>query len=214
MTSLNIRRIEDVNDELLDKAAELFYILMKDDLAGASLTGGDSSLIQPLARSLIRACALEGEFYVATGTESGELVGYAAWMPTGHELLESEAQRELGYDDFAGRLSEAGNTFFKDTYLKRFPGFVNQCLGPTGRRDAWWLHQLMVRTEYQRQGVARSLINVVKTKAAKNHQRLALSVTKDSNIPVYTNQGFIIRGRSELKSPWGDYPLIILSYDT
>lgn len=67
-------------------------------------------------------------------------------------------------------------------YLKKFPGFVNECLGPTvglrlllkdslnlnytfqGRRDSWWLHQVMVRPEYQRKGIATSLINLVKQK--------------------------------------------------
>ncbi|KAF9466025.1 hypothetical protein BDZ94DRAFT_284957 [Collybia nuda] len=183
MVFTSIQRIEDVNDKIIDKAADLFYDLMKDELAGISLCG---------------------EFYTATEPGSGALVGYAIWMPTGHELLESEAQRKLGFDDFSHRLSDAGKAFFKDTvfYLKYFPDFVNGCLGPTGRRDSWWLHQIMVRTENQRQGVATSLINVVKEKAGKNHQQLALSVTQEANVPVYTNQGFVIRGRSELKSPW------------
>jgi len=214
MISWSILRVKDVNDEVVDKAADLSFNLMKDELAGISLSGGDPSLIGPMARSIIRACALEGEFYTAIDMESGELVGYAVWMPTGHELFESDAQRKLGFDEFLKRLSDAGKVFFKDTYLKQFPDFVNRCLEPTGRRDAWWLHQIMVRKQNQRQGVATSLIDIVKEKAAKEHQRVALSVTTEANIPVYANQGFVIKGRLELSSPWGDYPVIVFSFDS
>jgi GNAT superfamily N-acetyltransferase len=64
--------------------------------------------------------------------------------------------------------------------MANFPGFVNEQMGPTvssavsdnfivlivlkGKTDAWWLHQAMVRKEFQRQGVAKALIEVVLNK--------------------------------------------------
>lgn len=105
------------------------------DLSGISLCGGDPSLMKPMACAIICACALEGEFYAAVDAGTRELVGYALWMPTGHELFErystlkqarfwdwhiftrSEAQRKLGFDDFLRRLSDAGKRFYKDTVL-------------------------------------------------------------------------------------------------
>lgn len=39
-----------------------------------------------MARAMILACALDGEYYIATNDED-ELVGYCLWMPPGKELF-------------------------------------------------------------------------------------------------------------------------------
>ncbi|KAF8489953.1 hypothetical protein BU17DRAFT_95476 [Hysterangium stoloniferum] len=231
----NIQRVENPTEELFTEVIELFYELMKDDIPILSLTGGDKLLIRPMTSAIIRACALEGEFYTATDPATGVLTGYAVWMPPGHELFDSEAQRKLGLNDFMKRLSDAGQNFYTDIYLKKFPGFVDKCLESTGRRNSWWLHQIMVRTENQRQGIARTLIDFIKRKAAERHERVALSVTSENTVStmnpissdsnpysvfscvqavVYTSLEFTPKGRLELSSPWGDYPLIVFTFDT
>jgi hypothetical protein len=54
-------------------------------VAVVSLTGGDKSLLYPLACAMIRACALDGEYYVARA--DGELVGFCLWMPPGKDIF-------------------------------------------------------------------------------------------------------------------------------
>jgi hypothetical protein len=55
------------------------------DTAALSLSGGDAKLMYPLACAMVRACALEGEYYVARDTSG--LVGFCLWMPPGNEIF-------------------------------------------------------------------------------------------------------------------------------
>jgi hypothetical protein len=60
--------------------------LTSQDTAVLSLCGGEASLMHSLARAMIHACALDGEYYTATN-EAEELVGFCLWMPPGKEIF-------------------------------------------------------------------------------------------------------------------------------
>ncbi|KAF8167192.1 hypothetical protein B0H34DRAFT_680726 [Crassisporium funariophilum] len=213
MSKFTVQRVEKPTEEQIAISADLFYDLMKTDLGAISLSGGDTSLIRLQAKALLRAGALVGEYYEATNAD-GELVGYTMWMPPGEEMFSTDEQRSLGLTEFMARLSEQGKEYYKTTYMAHFPGFVNSVLGPTGKRDAWWLHMAMVRPDYQRQGVIRALVNLVREKASKNVEILACSTTTDSNVPVYLALGFTQRGTKIMPSPWGDWPVHLFSLNT
>ncbi|PPR06250.1 hypothetical protein CVT24_000922 [Panaeolus cyanescens] len=232
MIKFTVQRVESPSEELISSAVDLFYSLMNDDQAAISLCGGDTSLFKLQIRAMVKAAVLDGEFYTATN-EEGRLIGYSIWMPPGQEMFSTEEQRALGFNEFVSALPQAGMDYFKNTYLAHFPGFVNQHLGPTGKRDAWWLHNLAVAPEYQRNGIARAIVDVVKEKASifrmihqtvikreliiqakAKGEMLATSTTNDKNVPVYVNMGFTINGSMTMPSPWGDWPLHVFSLDT
>ena len=52
------------------------------------LVGGDVSLLPLLGRAMIHAIVSAGEYYNAID-ESGDLIGFAAWMPPGRDLFET-----------------------------------------------------------------------------------------------------------------------------
>jgi len=180
------------------------------DLALVSLTGGDPNLRYPLACAMIRACALEGEFYIAR--EDDELVGFCLWMPPGKQIFSTHAQCELGLTDFIARLSEKGKEYYRTTYFAEFPKFITLCLGDP-KSKFWWLHTMMVHPAKQSQGVGRALMQPVREKAAQVSAPLALSTTTELNVPKYMALGLQLIGKRAMPSPWGKWPLYVFSLD-
>ncbi|THU95813.1 hypothetical protein K435DRAFT_723318 [Dendrothele bispora CBS 962.96] len=213
MSAYTVQRIESPSAEEIDQAVALFVSLMKDGVTTQCLVGGDLSLVDLMARS-IRAGCLAGEYYNATTVEDGKMIGFCLWMPPGEDLFNTEEQRALGLTDFMSKLSPEGKEFYKGTYLKVFPSFVGECIGPTGKKDGWWLHMAMTAPEYQRQEVATSLINLVKEKASKHGDVLALAVSAEENVPVYSSMGFQNKGKTTVSSEWGEFPIYVFTYET
>ncbi|KZT04282.1 uncharacterized protein LAESUDRAFT_658088 [Laetiporus sulphureus 93-53] len=213
MSSLTITRVEQPSPKLIDDSVNLFVALMKSDPAIESLCGGDVSLAGPMARAMLNAGVLAGEYYAALD-ENGELAGFTLWMPPGQEMFSTQEQRDLGLTDFMARLPPEGKEYYKDTYLAEFPGFVSSCIGPTGKVDSWWLHMAMVRQERQQQGIARSLIGLVRDKAKEKGETLACSTTTLTNASAVIALGFDLKGERNMPSPWGDWPLYVFALDT
>ncbi|KIM38174.1 hypothetical protein M413DRAFT_247359 [Hebeloma cylindrosporum] len=183
---------------------------MHNDQGAISLSGGDVSLMKLQALAMLRAGALAGEYYIATNP-AGEQIGYTLWMPPGQEMFSTDEQRKLGFAEFMNRLPQEGKDYFATTYLARLPGFVTSKLGPTGKLDSWWLHMAMVRRDYQKKGVVRSLINLVCEKAAETGGTLACATTSHENVPVYRAIGFTHLGEIVMPSPWGEWPVHLFS---
>ncbi|KAF9528138.1 hypothetical protein CPB83DRAFT_894624 [Crepidotus variabilis] len=212
MAPYYFQQVKNATDEQLAYSAKLFSELMAGDTGVLALTGGEISLVAVMALSILRAGALAGgEFYTATN-EEGEIIGFTLWMPPGQDMFSTEQQRSLGFQDFLSKMPEIGKEYFKTTYLAQFPGFVDEHLGPAGKKESWWMHMCFVRPEYQRQGVARALIELVHEKAS-NHL-LACTSTSDENIAVYKAIGFTHRGTRIMPSPWGEWPIHLFSWET
>ncbi|PPQ89987.1 hypothetical protein CVT25_009627 [Psilocybe cyanescens] len=214
MPAFTVQRVQNptVRDHL---ARTAMTVLSSDsqDQGAISLSGGDKSLMKLQALAMLRAGILAGEYYTATNQE-GKLIGYTLWMPPGRDIFSTDEQRKLGFNEFMTRLPTQGKEYFRTTYLAHFPGFVNGILGPTGKFDSWWLHMAMVHRDYQKMGVTRALINLVREKASVSGDTLACSTTNDNNVPVYLALGFTHRGRKMMPSPWGDWPVHLFSLNT
>ncbi|TFK42238.1 hypothetical protein BDQ12DRAFT_645786 [Crucibulum laeve] len=213
MAEVIIQHIEHPSEAQINASVALFVDLMKDDNAALSLSGGDLSLVDPMARAILLAGAIDGEYYSATN-EEGELVGFTMWMPPGQELFSTEEQRNLAAKIFMAQLSDGGKEYYKTTYTAEFPSFVATKLGSTAKVDSWWLHMAMVRRDYQRKGVARALISPILTKAREKGETLALCTTSDRNVPIYVALGFTLKGSKIMPSPWGEWPLYVFALDT
>ncbi|KAF8636155.1 hypothetical protein AX17_003750 [Amanita inopinata Kibby_2008] len=209
--TLTFQHVQKPTEEQVEVAVALFVDLMKNETATRSLCGGDAALMPDMVRSALKAgIYAAGEFYIATD-EEGAIVGFTLWMPPGQDMFSTPDERELGLNDFMTRLSDAGREYYRTTYMVQFPEFVNGLLGPRGKTDAWWLHMAMVRRDQHRKGVAMTLIDMVRKKAAESEKTLAVATTKDPNILFYQKCGFKLMGSKMMPSQWGDWPLHILS---
>ncbi|KIL71208.1 hypothetical protein M378DRAFT_182786 [Amanita muscaria Koide BX008] len=192
--SITYQRVPNPTVEQVEATVALFTDLMKEDIAALCLSGAPA-LIPDLARAMIKAgIYAAGEYYLATD-ENGEIVGYTMWMPPGQEMFSTPEQRALGLNDFMVKLPEEGRE-----YPKSF-----------GKVDSWWLHMAMVRRDYQHQGIAKTLINMVRDKAIADGAIIALSTTTDENVPIYQKCGFELKGTMIMPSPLGEWPLHVLA---
>ncbi|TFK47284.1 hypothetical protein OE88DRAFT_1665981 [Heliocybe sulcata] len=83
--------------------------------------------------------------------------------------------------------------------------FVVQHLGPTGRRDAYWVHHLMVDGVHQRKGIASALIKALFRKAKTENAAVAIACTTRTNLKIYQAFGFELKGRKDFTTPWGEW---------
>ncbi|KAI0089627.1 hypothetical protein BDY19DRAFT_943404 [Irpex rosettiformis] len=212
-SGITVERVESPSDARVDEAVDLFYSLMKGDIALKSLTGGEPEKIADMGRAMLRAGIHSGEYYEAKDA-SGGLIGFLMTMPPGQDLFSTEEQRALGLTEFMAKLSPEGKEYYKTTYLAEFPAFVNKCLGPTGKLDSWYIHIVMVQREHQGKGVGKSLIDQVVEKATTQGDVIAMSTTTALNATIYQKCGLTLLDQKIMPSPWGEWPLYILSLDT
>ncbi|TFK18154.1 hypothetical protein FA15DRAFT_273443 [Coprinopsis marcescibilis] len=213
MGNFVVERVVNPSDAEIKASVNLFIDLMKTDISVLSLVGNELELIPVMIEAMLRAGALEGEYYTATN-EEGVLVGYAMWMPPGRDLFGTETQRSLGLYDFMSRLPEATKEYYRDTYMAQFPNFVSDNLGPTGKTDAWWLHQAMVRRDYHRQGICKAFVGAILGKTKGKKVTLGTTTTADENIAVYTGLGFKQKATMAMPSLLGDWPIHLFELRT
>ncbi|KAI0340439.1 hypothetical protein BDW22DRAFT_1486269 [Trametopsis cervina] len=209
-----IQRVENPSDARVDEDVDLFFSLMKEDVALKSLVGGEPEKIDGMGRAMLRAGILAGEYYEATDEKDGSLLGYLMTMPPGQDLFSTDEQRALGLTEFMANLSPEGKEYYRTTYLAEFPAFVNACLGPTGKLDSWYIHMVMVQREHQGRGIGKGLISQVVEKASRSGDVIAMSTTTEVNSVIYQKCGLTLLDKKIMPSPWGEWPLYILSLDT
>ncbi|KAF8487759.1 hypothetical protein JB92DRAFT_2758829, partial [Gautieria morchelliformis] len=188
------------SEKLVDACANMFAMLTKDGY-----------LLYYVARAMILACALDGEYYTAVNEEN-ELVGFCLWMPPGKVIFSTWVPRHI----LIITRSQLTKTTVCILYLTEFPKFVAGCLGKSNwKDDFWFLHTLMVRPENQRQGVGRALMQPVRERVriSFTFEPIALSTTNQNNVPIYTSLGLRLLGSRVLPSPWGDWQLFVFSLD-
>ncbi|KAH8101682.1 hypothetical protein BXZ70DRAFT_1006941 [Cristinia sonorae] len=210
--TFTLKQLVNPTEAQLRRAGRLTYELMSKDPALISLCGGDPDLMEPLGLAMVRAGALEGEFYAAVDG-SDDILGFVMTMPKGKVLFSTEEQKKLGFYDFMSRLSEAGKRYYADTYLKIFPQYVASCIAPLTMVDIWWIHTCMTRVESQGQGIASGLIRMILDKALAAGDVIGLSTTTEVNVRIYESMGFKVIGHRGCPSPWGDWEFWVLRYE-
>jgi hypothetical protein len=57
------------------------------DAAAKAIAGGEVDLIPAFAESMIKAIAFAGGHMYVARNEKGDIVGFALWIPSGHDLF-------------------------------------------------------------------------------------------------------------------------------
>ncbi|KAJ6519391.1 hypothetical protein C8R45DRAFT_1204575 [Mycena sanguinolenta] len=190
-----------------------------------TIIDGNFSLLDGFFRASIRAGALGGDIHVATeGADSNMIRGMALWWGPGVEPFStsvftsrhsqplkpgsSDDQRRELYS-FVSRLSVEAQEWHRTTYRPEFANLTEKLLGPQGKLDSWYLNLLAVDPNHRRQGVARALIDAVRTKATSSE--LVLAATNELSVDIYRRLGFSVRGSMIMSGPQGEFPVFVLS---
>ncbi|KAH9890601.1 acyl-CoA N-acyltransferase [Cubamyces lactineus] len=208
MSAVQVQQVLKPSDELIESAISLLLSATKDDTYIQVACGDDPSTRGALARMMILEGVYWGEFW--TATEDDELVGFLTWTPPHSEPAIPKDERAKVVGPFMQALSEERRKYMTELFSGEFPGFVAQCLGPTGKHDGWWLRIAMVRPDKQGQGIARKLLEPMRRKAAERGEHIACSTTAHRNVAIYKALGFDLRGSRTFPSPWGDWELWVL----
>ncbi|CDO68898.1 hypothetical protein BN946_scf185000.g41 [Trametes cinnabarina] len=185
MSPVVIQRVLAPSDALVEEAVSLLLKAMEGDPFMYVACEGNETTRAHMARMMVREHVCWGEFW--TATEDDELVGFMTWFPPQSELAIPKDERAKLAAPFMAALSGDGKQyiatvvrFFMSRLIgnhgtdrvspqmgEEFPQFVAQCIGtPNGKHDGWWLRIAMTRTDKQRQGICRKLLEPVRQKVS------------------------------------------------
>lgn len=210
-SNLTISYIEKPDEKLVEEAVQLVVKLMLNDPAVPSVTGGNLDLFPGWARGVVAASALiAGDMYAAID-EDNTLVGFALWIPPGRVPLDTEEERQLGFNQFWEKLSPEGRDYIENVLGKEFPKHLEESFGfAEAEKSTYWCNFAMVREDYQNKGVATAIFDLVYAKAKETGTIMALATSLEKTSKIYQSMGFELKGFRVMPSPWKDWPSYVL----
>ncbi|KAF8578207.1 hypothetical protein K439DRAFT_1663856 [Ramaria rubella] len=210
MPSIAIRRITSLDDPQLPAACDVMTEAFKSvaDPLLVAMTGGDLSLSQASLKGYIGGAIVEGETYFAE--QDGDVVGISCWFPPGNEILATEKQQDAGWNEYLGKLSQAGRDWQNEIHPRLGALYSSSLPTPTAKVDDYHLTLLGVHPALQRRGIGAKLIKEGIDRAEKLGVNVSLDANTDAAVSVYKKLGFRVAGAGELPSPWGDFTSYIL----
>ncbi|KAF9812725.1 hypothetical protein IEO21_06033 [Rhodonia placenta] len=177
-SNLTISYIEKPGGKLVEEAVQLVVKLM--------LNGGNLDLFPGWARGVVAASALiAGDMYAAID-EDNTLVGFALWIPPGRVPLETEEERQLGFNQFWKKLSPEGRDYIENVLGKEFPKYLEESFGfAEAEKSTYWCNFAMVREDYQNKGVATAIFDLVYAKAKETGTIMALATSLEKTVRAH-----------------------------
>ncbi|KAJ7437268.1 hypothetical protein B0H11DRAFT_2255613 [Mycena galericulata] len=168
------------------------------DAFAAIITTGhppNSPVVNPLVRSTCQSTAisglLDGEVYVAeTPDAAPKIIGCAVWFKPGHGLYETLSKggsKETFPGAIVGEALPGSSTLFLPQYLKS----ISSALGEGAEAKYWRLQTLGVAPEYQRQGIGKLLVNMIKKSP------ICVDCSAETNVDVYERLGFSLMPKEQ-----------------
>ncbi|KAJ7486851.1 hypothetical protein FB451DRAFT_1168234 [Mycena latifolia] len=159
---------------------------------------GDASLVPEAIGAYLKGGLVGGLVYFAEN-ESAEIVGVAIWFPPGTTALGTPEQRAAGWDQLTAKLSEKCRSWWPDFLGYLYDDFVENTLGPGVMLGAYHLQVLGIHPDYQRQGIARKMLEIVEEQARANNAICVLeTVLEQWAKVVYKALGYEIKGLSDM----------------
>ncbi|KIM90552.1 hypothetical protein PILCRDRAFT_187461 [Piloderma croceum F 1598] len=200
--TFTIRQLMNPTDEELDKGAKTLaeafhYMFFRSALED------DPSLVLQLLRAHITTAVYGGEVHYAESS-SGDVLGVAVWFGPGQMFLDSEGQRQAGWNQLMEKLDQKTQewwTYFIDVYND----LCEKAFGAGAKLAAYHLQMYGVMPERQRQGIGRELVKVVEDKARAIKVDLCLeNLGSDESvakmIELYKGLGFTPKGIESFKA--------------
>ncbi|TEB20737.1 hypothetical protein FA13DRAFT_1819955 [Coprinellus micaceus] len=146
-----IRQLFELSDEQTKSLTKTLGDAFKDEPFTNVVTNGDVEFFGDFHRSTVVAGLLGGEVYVAENANK-DIIGVAVWFGPGREMFDSEDQQEQGLSIVLNR--------FKPEHQEWFGGKIPAEV----KHASWHLQTIATAPEYQRKGIARAFVDVMKAK--------------------------------------------------
>ncbi|KAF6744206.1 acyl-CoA N-acyltransferase [Ephemerocybe angulata] len=190
--SLSIRRVTELTEEEVEATKALFSDAYKDHEFTSIVTGGDASLFGDFHMMCITAGLNAGQVYVAEN-DSKDIVGVAVWHPPeqAHPFDTPNVEAAVPIlNSFFPKLRDE----VKEWWMSFLPESVRLMSGqfsPEERFASWYLQELATAPAYQRQGVARALVDVVKKQAAAQGRVVTTQIaSSEHDVAIFKKLGF------------------------
>ncbi|KAF9553337.1 hypothetical protein CPC08DRAFT_673352 [Agrocybe pediades] len=211
--------IQNPTDAQIEEAVGVAMRAFAGDVSVDSMTGGNDTLQPALYRSMIKAGASEGGFWVVqngdddgSGNEDEEaesramkIRSFGIWFGPGKKLFETEEQRSLGWNDYFAGLSVETREWWMTTFHTKHEENLERLLG-SAYQDDWFANLIATDPAHQRKGYASAMIRQVFREAEKQGKTVALATQTEINATFYQNLGFTLLGKEDIPAPTGTWP--------
>ncbi|KAL7279268.1 hypothetical protein ACG7TL_007109 [Trametes sanguinea] len=139
--SATVRQVTSPSEAELDKYIKLLAEAFHYQFFAGGL-GGDKSLQEPIIHAHVAAALVDGE---------------------GHKFLETEAQRNAGWNQLMDRLPTQYREWWS-TFLKQYDELVDKTVGASVKLGGYHLQLIGVHPDHQKRGVATALMKYAENK--------------------------------------------------
>ncbi|CDO74669.1 hypothetical protein BN946_scf184828.g9 [Trametes cinnabarina] len=163
--------------------------------------GGDESLQEPMMHAHIAAALVngEGEVHVAELPQVGP-VGAAVWFGPGHKFLDTDAQRNAGWNQLMERLPTQYREWWT-TFLKQYDELVDKTVGANVKLSGYHLQLIGVHPDHQKKGVGSTLMKYAESKAHAARVPTLLETVGSMNVQIYKSLGYEVAGSGPISVP-------------
>ncbi|PPQ75867.1 hypothetical protein CVT26_000283 [Gymnopilus dilepis] len=212
-----VRLLEHPTDDQVEQSVALVIRAFTGDLSLIAMTGGNTDLQAPLFRSMLRACAVEGSYYVVMDEESGAIHSVGGFFGPGQQVFTTEKQREQGWTQFFNSLPQPLHKWWNDLYLPLSEGELNKLLGDN-YLNGWFANIIATDPPFQRRGYAASIIRAIFQRAASEEKPVSLATQTEENCLWYQSLGFKELGKitipADSEGGAGSWPFYILTWES
>ncbi|KAK1224643.1 mannosyl-oligosaccharide alpha-1,2-mannosidase [Marasmius sp. AFHP31] len=167
----------------------------------------DSSRVEPLIESFVRASIVGGQLYVFESPESGVVGAELAFGP-GQVALGSEEQKEQGFNQLMDKVNEDVRRWFNGYFVDEMLHSMHEPVyGPGVQHDNYHIQLLGVLPEYQGKGIGKALLQHVEAKAKSENLDVVLETPEPEKVAFYQKMGYEIQGNGFVKHPTFPSPL-------
>ncbi|VDC00612.1 unnamed protein product [Peniophora sp. CBMAI 1063] len=154
------------------------------------MLGGDLSLRDGMYAAMVRATLLEGTVYVVE--VDSRVVTLALWFRQPMGLFKTEAQRELGFNEWFAKLPVNLQRWWTEDKSEAY----QKTIISQEELDKMWFCNLMVTDKAEHnKGHATFVMDQLTAKARASGEILGVCTANEVNVPKYKAMGFEERGR-------------------
>jgi len=173
------RRLTAPNEQERTRIIEILEMALINDNAIVCLTGASKTSERVLYEVCMNTCLRDGEVWVAGFNDQIHAVSF--WIRPGtdfHIGLSEDYFRHLG-DDIKDWVTHHFTPKYNELYQSSYPN------GPQARAEAWHLLLIGVQPAYQRRGLGKLLIDVLREAADRQSQCMTADVQTTSAVCPY-----------------------------
>ncbi|KAA1470519.1 hypothetical protein DENSPDRAFT_836337 [Dentipellis sp. KUC8613] len=108
-------------------------------------------------------------------------------------------------------MSPETRDWWKNTYVPKVDKILSEEVLGVNKVDAWYVNLLVADSAFKRQGLARAVLDAVDQRAIADKTVLVLCANKEINRDVYLRLGFEVKGKVDVPSPAGTFPVFALT---